>query len=43
MPPRNVFAAGGTGYVGRAVLPLLVARGHAVRALVRPGSASRLP
>src|SRR5215471_17226420 len=43
MARRNVFVAGGTGYIGRTVLPLLVARGHAVRALVRPGSEARLP
>lgn len=40
---RNVFAAGATGYVGRAVVPLLAERGHRVRALVRPGSERRLP
>src|SRR5262245_16397144 len=38
-----VFVAGGTGYVGRAVIPRLLARGHAVRALARPGSAARVP
>jgi uncharacterized protein YbjT (DUF2867 family) len=39
---RQLFVAGGTGYIGRALLPRLVARGHRVRALVRPGSAGRL-
>jgi len=43
MVRRNVFVAGGTGYIGRSVLPLLVARGHKIRALVRPGSEARLP
>src|SRR5262249_46470313 len=31
------------GYLGRALLPELVARGHAVRALVRRGSEGKLP
>jgi uncharacterized protein YbjT (DUF2867 family) len=43
MARRNVFVAGGTGYIGRAVLPLLLSRNHRVRALVRPGSEGRLP
>ena len=34
---------GGTGYLGQALIPALLARGHRVRALVRPGSAARLP
>jgi uncharacterized protein YbjT (DUF2867 family) len=40
---RDVFVAGGTGYIGRRLLPELLARGHRVRALVRPGSQARLP
>lgn len=40
---RSVFVTGGTGYMGRSLVAALLARGHAVRALVRPGSASRLP
>jgi uncharacterized protein YbjT (DUF2867 family) len=43
MPARHVFATGATGYLGRAVIPLLLERGHTVRALVRPGSEKRLP
>lgn len=39
---RIVFVAGGTGYIGRRVIPRLLARGHAVRALVRPGSEQKL-
>jgi uncharacterized protein YbjT (DUF2867 family) len=35
---RIVFVTGGTGYLGRALVPELLARGHRVRALVRPGS-----
>ncbi len=34
----NVLITGGTGYMGRALAPELLRRGHAVRALVRPGS-----
>jgi uncharacterized protein YbjT (DUF2867 family) len=40
---RRVFITGGTGYLGRALIPLLVERGHEVRALVRRGSESKLP
>ena len=43
MQPRHVFVTGGTGYLGRRVIPELLRRGHAVRALARPGSESRLP
>jgi uncharacterized protein YbjT (DUF2867 family) len=39
---RRVFVAGGTGYIGRRLLPALVARGHQVRALARSGSESRV-
>ena len=38
-----VFVAGGTGYIGRPFISELLRRGHAVRALVRPGSENRLP
>src|SRR5215469_16502109 len=40
---QRIFITGGTGYMGRALLPILVARGHHVRALARPGSEERLP
>ena len=43
MVVRNVFITGGTGYLGSRLIPRLVARGHAVRALVRPGSEGKLP
>lgn len=39
----SVFVTGGTGYIGRRLLLALVTRGHAVRALVRPGSSGGLP
>ncbi len=40
---RRVFVTGGTGYIGGQLIPALLARGHEVRALVRPESARRLP
>jgi len=40
---RDVFITGGTGYLGRPLIERLVARGHRVRALVRPGSEDKLP
>jgi uncharacterized protein YbjT (DUF2867 family) len=40
---RTVFVTGATGYLGRPLVTRLLARGHAVRALVRPGSERRLP
>src|SRR5512143_612939 len=44
-PPmrHEVFVAGGTGYIGSRLVPLLLSRGHRVRALARPGSERRLP
>ena len=38
----SILITGGTGYMGRALIPELLRRGHAVRALVRPGSESKL-
>jgi uncharacterized protein YbjT (DUF2867 family) len=40
---RRVFITGGTGHVGSALIPVLLERGHRVRALVRSGSKARLP
>ena len=42
MMERDVFVTGATGYIGRALVPALLARGHTVRALVRPGSEAKL-
>ena len=39
----NIFIAGATGYIGRHLVPELIARGHTVRALVRASSVSKLP
>jgi NAD(P)-dependent dehydrogenase (short-subunit alcohol dehydrogenase family) len=41
--PRDIFVAGGTGYIGRELIPSLLARGHRVRALARPASVARVP
>lgn len=41
--PHRVLITGATGYLGRASLPLLLQRGHSVRALVRPGSEKKVP
>jgi uncharacterized protein YbjT (DUF2867 family) len=38
-----VFVTGGSGYIGRALLRRLSADGHTIRALVRAGSAAKLP
>src|SRR5262245_32784394 len=43
MERREIFVAGGTGYLGKALLPVLIERRHRVLALARPGSASRVP
>lgn len=39
--PQEVFISGATGFMGRTLAPLLLERGHAVTALVRPGSEGR--
>jgi uncharacterized protein YbjT (DUF2867 family) len=39
----TIFITGGTGYMGRQLIPELLQRSHKVRALVRPGSEGKLP
>lgn len=38
-----VAITGGTGFIGRHVVPLLLEHGHSIRALVRNGSEGRFP
>ena len=40
---NSVFVTGGTGYIGQEMIAVLVAKGHDVRALVRPGSERKVP
>ena len=39
----KVFVTGGTGYIGSRLIPLLLQRGHEIKALARKGSEQRLP
>jgi len=39
----HVFVAGGTGYIGRPLIELLLKDGHSVTGLTRPGSEGKLP
>jgi uncharacterized protein YbjT (DUF2867 family) len=43
MDKHSIFVTGGTGYLGRPLIRLLVSRGHQVKALVRAGSEGKLP
>ena len=40
---RHIFVTGGTGYLGKPLIQRLLAGGHEVSALVRPGSENKLP
>jgi uncharacterized protein YbjT (DUF2867 family) len=39
---HSICVTGGTGYIGRRLIPLLTKRGHAVKAVVRAGSEKKL-
>jgi uncharacterized protein YbjT (DUF2867 family) len=39
---ESVFVTGGTGYIGRGLVDALLARGHPVSVLARPGSQGRV-
>jgi len=39
---RRVFITGGTGYLGASLIPILLERGHRIRALVRPDSKGKV-
>jgi uncharacterized protein YbjT (DUF2867 family) len=43
MTPQEIFLTGATGFLGSSLAAELIRRGHRVRALVRPGSESRVP
>jgi len=40
---KHVFITGGTGYMGKRLIPLLQQKGYAITALVRKGSENKLP
>ena len=39
----DILITGGTGYIGQHLIPLLISRGHRVRALARESSLDRVP
>lgn len=41
--PQSIFLTGGTGYMGSRLAPILLERGHEVRALTRIPSVAKLP
>jgi uncharacterized protein YbjT (DUF2867 family) len=40
---HSICVTGGTGYIGRRLIPLLTNRGHKIKAVVRTGSQTKLP
>src|SRR5262245_33767048 len=43
MNQKKIFIAGGSGYLGSRLIPLLLQREHEVTALVRKGSENKIP
>jgi len=41
--PVDILVTGGTGYIGRNLIPVLLGRGHRVRVLTRAESVARVP
>lgn len=41
--PLDILVTGGTGYIGRNLIPPLISRGHRVRVLARAESVNRMP
>lgn len=41
--PLDILVTGGTGYIGKHLIPVLLARGHRVRVLARQQSLDRVP
>ncbi len=41
--PLDILVTGGTGYIGRHLIPLLIERGHRVRVLAREQSLDQVP
>src|SRR5438309_1675396 len=40
---KQIFITGGTGYMGRRLIAMLLKKGYSVKALVRDGSQKKLP
>jgi uncharacterized protein YbjT (DUF2867 family) len=40
---KHIFITGGTGYMGKRLIPLLQEKGYTITALVRKGSENKLP